>query len=296
MKITALVLCIVFLWGGMGSAAALDSVVVPLWAGVAPGSEGKTGEENVRLSEGGEHIVSNIHRPSLTVYLPSGGAATKLVAGVIVIPGGGHRELWMDHEGYNIAQRLAARGIAAFVLKYRLAREEGSTYRVDRESLRDVQRALRLVRHRASEWRVDPARLGVMGFSAGGELAALAAMHVEPERGETAAGDAIDRESARPAFQALIYPGKSDAIEPGEKAPPAFLVCGAQDRPDISEGLARAYLRFKLARVPAELHIYAHAGHGFGLRATNRSALAGWLERFGEWLVDGGFVEGASAE
>lgn len=293
MKTIALVLAVAvaFPFGARVFAASVDPVVVPLWAGTAPGSEGKADAEKVQLSDGGEHIVSSVHRPTLTVFLPreAGAGSSKPTAGVLVIPGGGHRELWMDHEGYNVARWLADRGIAAFILKYRLAREPGSTYGVERESLQDVQRALRLVRHHAGEWGVDPARLGVIGFSAGGELAALAAMR-EGAR-DAGAADSVERESARPAFQALIYPGNTDRIVAGEKSVPAFLVCGAKDRQDISEGLAGVYLRFKRAKIPVELHIYAQAGHGFGLRASNRSASAGWPDRFREWLADSGFLD-----
>src|SRR5664280_1042269 len=111
----------------------------------------------MRLSPEGEHILSGIHHPSLTVFLPPRNGATG--AAVVICPGGGHRELWMDHEGYNVARWLAEHGIAGFVLKYRLAREEGSTYKVAVHALVDVQRAVRLVRSRAAEWGVDPARV-----------------------------------------------------------------------------------------------------------------------------------------
>jgi endo-1,4-beta-xylanase len=264
-----------------------EQLVVPLWNDTAPGSEGKTGPEKVRISDGGDHVVSSVHRPSLTVHLPA--KAEPTTAAVLVIPGGGHRELWMDHEGYNVAQWLADRGIAAFVLKYRLAREPGSSYRIDVESLQDAQRALRLIRSRADEWRVDPARLGVIGFSAGGELAALSA--ARGDDGVANANDEVARESASVAFQALIYPGNTKAILPEPGAPPAFLVCGANDRPDISEGLVQVYLRFKAANVPVELHIYAHAGHGFGIRATNHTASAEWPDRFHEWMRDSGWLK-----
>src|SRR6187399_3327832 len=141
-----------------------------LWPNGAPGSEGKTSKEKIRIAETGDHVVSNIHFPSLTIYLPDKNAATGTA--VIVAPGGGHRELWIDHEGYDVAAWLRDHGIAAFVLKYRLARETNSTYKVDVHALADAQRALRLVRSRAEEWHIDPSRVGIMGFSAGGELAA----------------------------------------------------------------------------------------------------------------------------
>ena len=266
--------------------AAETPLVIPLWAGDAPGSEGKTGAEKVRVTPDGEHVFSSIHHPSLTVYLPPKDQATG--AAVLICPGGGHRELWMDHEGYNVAHWFAAHGIAAFILKYRLAREEGSTYQVGVHSLADAQRAMRLVRSRAAEWGVDPARVGVIGFSAGGELAALVSR--QTVAGVSTAADPLERQDSRPAFQALIYPGNADAITPAKDSPPAFLACGYDDRADISEGLARVYLRFKQAGVPAELHIFTGAGHGFGLRASNTMPAGAWPARFEEWLADRGFL------
>ena len=185
--------------------SATQSKEIPLWPNGAPGSEGKAGTESVRVTPQGERVVSNIHQPSITPYLPPKEKATG--AAVIIAPGGGHRELWADHEGHNIARYLSARGVAAFVLKYRLAREANSTYTVDDHALADTQRAIRLVRSRAQEWSVSPSRIGVMGFSAGGELAALASMRFDG--GNKEATDAIERESSRPDFQALIYPGSS---------------------------------------------------------------------------------------
>lgn len=264
-------------------AAAAHGPVVLLWPNGAPGSEGKTGEE--KTDERG--FVSNIHRPSLTVYLPAADKATG--AAVLVIPGGGHRFLAIEHEGYNVAAWLSEHGIAAFVLKHRLAREEGSTYKIEVESLQDAQRAMRLVRSRATEWGIDPARLGVMGFSAGGELAALIGMRGGP--GAADAADPIDRLSAHAAFQALIYPGQSGKIIPTKDSPPVFLACGYKDRTDISEGLADVYLRFKGAGVPAELHIFSEIGHGFGLRAATPPPAGDWPVRFREWMVAGGFLK-----
>src|SRR5262245_22220538 len=195
---------------------------IPLWPDGAPGSEGKTGAEQVRITPGNEHVVSNIHRPSITPFLPRARKATG--AAVIVAPGGGHRELWIDHEGYNVARWLNTRGVAAFVLKYRLAREPNSTYKVEEHALADIQRAIRLVRSRAQEWGIAPSRIGVMGFSAGGELAALAGMRFD--EGSKEAADPMDRQSSRPDFQALIYPGSAGKIAATKDSPPAFLVCG----------------------------------------------------------------------
>jgi acetyl esterase/lipase len=257
-----------------------------LWPNGAPGSEGKTGVEKVRVVEG-DHVISNIHHPSVTIYLPSKEKATG--AAVIIAPGGGHSELWIDHEGYNPAKFFSDHGIASFVLKYRLARDTNSTYTVDKEELADMQRAIRLVRSRAREWGIDTARIGVMGFSAGGELAALSAMHFDS--GNQGSADAVDHFSCRPSFQALIYPGNSGRLDVADNAPPVFLVGGYNDRPDIAEGLALLYIKYKKAKVSAELHIYSNAGHGFGIRERNRGAVTGWPSRFEEWLTDRGFLK-----
>ena len=282
MKTPRLLLALLFT---TASAFAAEPEIL-LWPGGAPGSEGKTDAEKVVTSASGERQVSSVHKPSITAFLPAKEKATG--AAVLVIPGGGHRMLCVDHEGAFVAEWLAARGIAAFVLKHRLAREEGSTYKIEVESLADTQRALRLIRSRAVEWGVDPARLGAMGFSAGGELVALAWMR--PSEGMADAADPVDRQSARPVFQGLIYPGRSGDVVPGKDAPPAFLACGEKDRQDIAEGLAEMYLRFKRAGVSAELHVYAGVGHGFGLRPTMKGPLAGWPERFAEWLDGRGFL------
>jgi endo-1,4-beta-xylanase len=260
---------------------------IPLWPNGAPGSEGKSGPEAVRLAENGERVVSNVHQPSITPYLPPKEKATG--AAIIIAPGGGHRELWTDHEGHNVARYLSARGVAAFVLKYRLAREANSTYTVDDHAMADMRRAIRLVRSRAPEWNVNTSRVGVMGFSAGGELAALAGMSFDG--GNKEAADAIERESSKPDFQALIYPGSSRRFAPTKDSPPVFIVCGYKDRPDISQGMAEVYLKFKQVGVPAELHIYAGAGHGFGMRDKNTNAAGKWPERFEEWLGDLGFLQ-----
>jgi endo-1,4-beta-xylanase len=135
---------------------------------------------------------------------------------------------------------------------------------------------------------VNPAAVGIIGFSAGGEVAALAAMR--PEAGKPDATDPIDRQNARPDFQGLIYPGQSGKIIPEKGAPPVFLACGYGDRQDISEGLAEVYLRFKRAGVPAELHIYAGVGHGFGVRESNKGPAGAWIARFHEWLADRKFL------
>jgi acetyl esterase/lipase len=228
---------------------------VVLWPNGAPGSEARKGEAE---QIDGEQVL-NVHNPSLLVLLPPKGTATGV--GIVMAPGGGHRSLWMMHEGAHPAARLNALGVAVFVLKNRL---QSSGYKFDVEGLADMQRAIRTVRSRAAEWGVDPAKIGAAGFSAGGELAALASLRSDV--GTPAAADPIERVSSRPDFQVLIYPGKSHLIQPVAGNPPAFLAAGFDDRPDISTGLAEAYLRFKKAGVQAEMHMYANTGHGFGLR------------------------------
>lgn len=249
---------------------------IPLWPGGAPGSEGKTAKEVVNGSQ-----VSSIHFPSITPYLPAKEKATG--AAVIIAPGGGHRFLSINNEGYDVAKWLSERGIAGIVLKYRLAREEGSTYQVDVHALADAQRAIRLVRSRAREWNVNPAAVGIMGFSAGGEVAALAGTRFDA--GKATAADPIDRVNARPDFMALIYPGiRPDNITVTAETPPTFLLCAFDDN-GPARSIATLFLKLKEAKVPAELHIFNAGGHGFGMR--NRPLpVSSWPMRFQEWLGD----------
>ena len=281
-------LLVFLLWLGTSAlAAGTEPPVVLLWPNGAPGSEGKPAEEALRLSPTGERVVSSVHRPSLTVYLPSKDTATG--AAVIIAPGGGHRELWTDHEGHNVAKWLSARGVAALVLKYRLAREKESTYTVEGHALADTQRAIRVTRSRATEWGIDPERIGVMGFSAGGELAALVSVRNPPPAENPT--DPIERLSSKPAFQALVYPAIPRDMPLSKDTPPAFLVCGENDRQNISQGLPELYLALKRAGASAELHVYAGVGHGFGMRETTKGAVASWTTRFHEWLDSSGFLK-----
>jgi acetyl esterase/lipase len=287
MKVTcALVGAIALSFSAAGLGAQTPSEI-PLWPSGAPGSQGKAANEAVTKSASGELRVSSIHNPSLTPYLPPKDRASGTA--ILVIPGGGHRMLAITHEGYNVAEWLRDHGIAAFVLKHRLAREEGSTYKIEVESFADTARAIRLIRSRAKEWNIDVGRVGAMGFSAGGELVNMAAARADG--GDASATDTIDRESCRLNFQALIYPGRSGDIQPIKDAPPVFLAAAYNDRTDISEGLAEAYLRFKRVGVPAELHIYGTGGHGFGLRSSNQRPVGTWIVRFEEWLKESGFVK-----
>jgi acetyl esterase/lipase len=265
--------------------------VISLWPKDSPALAAGGGAETVRLTENGEHIVSNVHVPSITVYLPRVGSATG--ASVVVVPGGGHVELWMDHEGYRVAEFLADHGIAAFVLKYRLAREKGSHYTVEGDALPDLQRAIRMVRSRAAGWTLDTTRVGVIGFSAGGELAALSAARYDD--GKAGSADPVARESSRPSFQALVYPAIPPGLNFSKDTPPAFLLGGAADQPAISQGLAELYLALRRAGAHAELHLYDGVGHGFGIRDDNTGPAAAWPQRFLEWLDQEGLARHPAA-
>lgn len=257
-----------------------------LWPNGAPGSEGKTEKARYRMVQD-RLVLSNIHKPSITVYLPPQKRATG--AAVLVIPGGGFRSNWITHEGYRVADWFASRGIAAFVLKYRLERDPGSEYSTKEHSLADAQRALRTIRSRASDWSVDPERIGVIGFSAGGTLSGLAGVHFDkPVKNRV---DAIDDLNAKPAFIGLVYgspfsPNSSNKAEIRKDMPPVFLIAGGADR--IAESYPEIYQQLRSASVSAELHLYAGVGHGFGIQPGNSPAVAGWIERFYDWL----FVQG----
>ena len=267
----------------VGSVSAQEEI--RLWPNGAPGSEGKTGAETLVPNADGLRRVASVHQPSITVYLPSKETATG--AGVIVMPGGGHRYVTIENEGTAVAQWLSERGIAAFVLKYRLAREEGSTYTVEQHAAADAQRAIRLVRRHARDWNVDPARVGVMGFSAGGQLAFHTATRLHAGRPD--ASDAIDRESSRPSFQALIYTGSLDAsAEVRADMPPAFLVVALDDKTPARTSVELVQ-KLQAAGASAELHMYAAGGHGFGMK--NRPLpITAWPSRFREWMADRGFL------
>ncbi|MGV3663374.1 MAG: alpha/beta hydrolase [Prosthecobacter sp.] len=265
------------------ASAAETPAAIPLWPQGAPGSEARAAEPE--KTEGSN--VVNVHNPSITPFIPAKDATG---TAVIICPGGGHSKLCLGHEGYALAQWFQERGIAAFVLKYRLAREKGSTYTIQDHAMADARRAIRLIRSRAAEWRVNPERLGILGFSAGGELAAFAAMKNDP--GQKDSADAIEQQSSRPDFQALIYPGSSGLFEAEKGMPPLFIAAGYGDRKDISEGMATLYLKYKAAGVKAEMHMYSNAGHGFGYRPDAKpSAAARWPERFTEWLTDSGLLK-----
>jgi endo-1,4-beta-xylanase len=267
-----------------GPALAQQAPIV-LWPQGAPNARANGGPEAVRLS-GTERIVTNVHAPSLTPYLPGPGKATG--AAVIVIPGGGHAELWTDHEGHSVARWLSEQGIAAFVLKYRLAREPGSTYTIDGDEMADARRALRLVRSRAGEWGLAPDAIGVIGFSAGSQLASR--MGAVYDAGQAGAADPIERQSSRPDFMGLVYGAFPEQMNLSDKTPPAFLLVGERDQPTLTEAYAKQYVAMRTANAPVELHILSGAGHGFGIRPRNPANVNGWPSMFRNWLESSGFL------
>ncbi len=288
----------------MAASPAPDKIpdAVLLWPEGAPGSEGQTAPERtfirhepatVDTADVSFPVVTDINDPSITPFLPAKGTATG--AAVIIAPGGGHMFLSINHEGYDVGKYLAARGVAGFVLKYRLARATNSPYKVEVHALMDMQRAIRVIRARSAEWGVDPNRVGVMGFSAGGEVAFLASTRYKSP--VPARGDDIDQLDCKPSFQALIYPGLggganiADAIN--KDTPPAFLSCTYTDNPRMAPSVAQLFIDFKTAGVPAELHIYGSGGHGWGVRPTGRPQ-ASWDDRFMDWMADSGFLKPAA--
>ncbi len=279
-----LVLC-----GLLPIARADDPPAVPLWEKGAPGFEDRKDEkENRNVQKSGEYSVTNVHNPYVTVFLPPKDKATG--AAVVICPGGGHRELWVLHEGENVAKWLAERGVTAFVLRYRLAREKDSKYKIDEHALQDGQRAIRLVRSRAKDWGVNPSRVGIMGFSAGGEVAALVCRH--PDKGKEGADDAIERESCRPDFQVLVYSGPQGIARQTitKETPPTFIVVGDED--NAVTWLVEHYQALKKAGVSSELHVYAKTPHAFGFRPEKMSRpVDAWPQRLHEFLGAEGMLK-----
>lgn len=273
---------IVFIFISSTLLAQDSTLVVPLWANGAPGFENKKNEKE----EAKDWWVKNIHNPSLTVFLPPKEIATG--AAVVVCPGGGFRTLVFNAEGKDAAKFLNGLGVAVFVLKYRLFREENSPY-TEEHPKQDIFRAMRLVRSLAKEYNIDTSRIGVMGFSAGGEVAGWVSYHHTDKHFTDP--DGVDRLSARPAFEVLIYPGPlavPDSVP--STSPPAFLLA-ANDDECCSEPIVRLLEMHRKAKVPVEVHLYEQGNHAFNM--GNRSSLNSiktWSQRLADWLKDNGWV------
>ena len=260
---------------------------LPLWPAGAPGSEGMAAKPEVVTApakSGDSTKVSSIHNPSLLVYLPPKEKATG--AAMIIAPGGGHRFLSIDSEGTNVAEWLNGIGVAAFVLKYRLAREEGSPYKVAEHPFADAQRAIRIVRARAAEWNVNSSKIGIAGFSAGGEVALMASTRYDA--GQASATDPVERFSSRPDYQILIYPGgvRADAVNITKDTPATFMLCAGNDNGPAA-AISGLYPMLKKAGVQTELHIYNSGGHGFGYRPGAMPVIRStWVLRLQDWMSD----------
>lgn len=261
------------------SLAQTKPIIIPLWQDGAPGFENRKDEPE----QAKDYWVKNIHNPSIAVYLPAKEKATG--AAVVICPGGGHRLLVYNAEGTEPAAFLNNLGVAAIVLKYRLAREENSPYSLDKHPREDAYRAMRLVRSHAKEWSIDTARVGMLGFSAGGEVVTMIAY--APGSGDPKASDPIDRLNGKPSFQILVYPGPLGIPEtvPSD-APPAFLLAANNDE-CCSAPVIKLLEKYRAAKVPIEVHIYTQGSHGFNM--GNRSKLVSiktWPQRMADWLGD----------
>ncbi len=251
---------------------------IPLWPKGAPGSEKRRNEpEEVK-----EWWVKNVHNPSITAFFPPPALANGTA--VLICPGGGHRALVYDSEGKDAARYFNSIGVTAFVLKYRLFREENSTY-TQETATQDGLRAMRLIRSRAAEWNIDPTRLGIMGFSAGGELAAWVSFRTPSSTdGDT---NPVDDLSARPDFQICIYPGPL-AVPSGalDNPPPAFLAA-ANDDECCAEPILQLAKLYRAAKVPVEVHLYAQGNHAFNMgNRSNLSTIKTWSQRLTDWMKD----------
>lgn len=260
-----------------------SGLVIPLWKNGAPGFESlKNQPEQAK-----DWWVKNINNPSITVFLPAKEMANGTA--VVVCPGGGFTNLVFNAEGKDPAKFLNSIGVAAFVLKYRLFRMENSPYK-EENALQDIFRAMRLIKSRAKEFNIDTAKVGVMGFSAGGEVAAWVSYKF-PENHSTNA-DAIDAFSARPSFQVLIYPGPlavPDSLPTG--APPTFLLASNGDD-CCSEPTIKLLLMHRKARVPVEMHIFQKGAHGFNMGYRSEYVtLQHWPQRLADWMNDNGWLK-----
>ncbi|HUL34289.1 MAG TPA: alpha/beta hydrolase [Candidatus Eisenbacteria bacterium] len=268
--------------------------VIPLYAGTPPGSAPETYPEKEYFSQVWKtEVVSNVTKPTLTVFKPAPGTANN--TGIVVCPGGGFMALSINSEGIDVAKYLAAKGVTAFVLKYRIAHTGEDATQEFTELYKDRQKfhetvgnviplanadglaAMAYVRQHASEWGVSPDRVGIIGFSAGGEIAAAVAFQYAP--------------ASRPAFVAPIYaPGMSfkDAVVPSD-APPMFIAAATDDQLGLAPGSVELYEKWTEAKKPAELHMYAKGGHGFGMHKQNLPT-DHWIDRFADWLELNGFL------
>lgn len=267
------------------------ATVVPLWSPDAPTLRGFDEKEAVTYAKGDRSRiihVTNVNNPSIELHLAPADKANGV--GIIVAPGGGNKELWVGPEGVDVANWLNNIGISAFVLRYRLQPYSSSV-----DALADSQQAIRMIRAHAKEWGVDPKKVGFMGFSAGGEQAADVALKFDA--GKPDAVNPVERQSDRPDFVVLVYAGWKQSnldlsqLPVPKDAPPAFLTCAAKDDPFHAKETVDFYNAFFNAKVPVEMHLYSHGGHGGSIKPRNGIPFGTWQYRFIDWVVDLGMMK-----
>ena len=306
MKLFILALSILFAFCGLSAQTAVwepsaGHTQVPLWPGTVPDAQPLPGPENVEpvkklVADRPWTWVSNVSRPTMTVYAPNG---KNTGVAVVVFPGGGFEGLAIDLEGTEICDWLTSKGITCVLLKYRVpslpydwhCKCRPDDLATSTAALEDAQRTVGMVRLHAAEWHVDPHRIGVLGFSAGGYL--VAEISTKFERRLYAPVDAADKESCRPDFAVGVYPGHlwdyGDAyglnrnVPVTRQTPPTFLVQAEDDNVDGVNQSVAYYLALKKAGVPVEMHLYAHGGHAFGLRRT-KLPITEWPQLVEKWL------------
>ncbi|HLK30670.1 MAG TPA: alpha/beta hydrolase [Puia sp.] len=263
---------------------AQDSVqIIPLWKNGAPGFEKLKNEPELAK----DWWVRNINNPSITVYLPPKEIATG--AAVVVCPGGGFLNIVYNSEGRDAAKFLNSIGVAAFVLKYRLFRMENSPYKQE-HPMQDIFRAMRLVKSRSKEFNIDTAKLGVMGFSAGGEVAGWVSYRFKENH--NASNDDIDKIYARPSFQILIYPGSLAVPDSVSSDAPSTFMLAANGDDCCSEPIIKLVQMHRKAKVPVEMHLYEKGAHAFNMGyRTEYLTLKNWPQRLSDWMKDNGWVK-----
>ncbi len=278
---------------------------VPIWPGDVPDARPVDGPEvagTVVNSAGNKHLVGGrpwtyvdkVSQPTMTVYSPQG---TNTGAAVVVFPGGGYNVLAIDLEGTEACDWLTSKGITCVLLKYRVPCVKVGPYRDCPTALEDAQRTVGLVRFHAAQWHIDPRKIGVLGFSAGGHM--VAAMSTHFEKRLYPAVDAADKTSCRPDFAVALYPGhlavpeKGFALNPDiqvtNRTPPTFLLQAEDDPVDPVENSLVYYSALRKAGVPAEMHLYMKGGHAFALRPTE-SPITRWPELVEAWLATIGVI------
>jgi acetyl esterase/lipase len=311
MKLWIFVLFVVFACGGLSAQGpqwqpSPGHTQMPIWPGAVPDARPDTGPETTKtetknLVAGRPWVyINNVSRPTMTVYSPRG---KNTGAAVVVFPGGGYQIVAIELEGTEACDWLTSKRITCVLLKYRVPGEgklpKSGAYPSSPEALEDAQRTVGLVRFHAAEWHIDPHRIGVLGFSAGGHM--VAAMSVHFEKRLYPAVDAADKVSCRPDFAVAIYPGHLSLVKNSialnldirthinSQTPPTFLLQNENDNVDRVEDSLSYYAALKKAGIPVEMHLYAQGGHAFGLRRTKFPVTA-WPRLVETWLGTIGMI------